>query len=734
MPDLEASIVDDLIDETLVVRPVLTTAPLSTALSYLAPPELPPGSLVEVPLGGRMAIGVIWDGVGDPNIDLAKLKSIRRRLEAPLLPQGLRRLIDWTAAYLVVPPGNVLRLSLPRTVLSPPPRKTVYQSAKSYPANARLTPQRKRILATLANVPPLPAVEAARLAGVGQQVVRAMAQAGLLNSHEVSSDDPAEVMTNFKKPALSSNQASAAEVLRQRVCASAFSVDLLDGVTGSGKTVVYMEAIAAALSMGRQTLCLVPEISLTDQWLKRFTDRFGAKPIIWHSELGGAARRRAWRAIADGSASVVVGARSATFLPFKNLGLIVIDEEHEAAYKQDDGVRYQARDIAVVRGRLEQASVVLASATPSLETLNNVQRGRYGRVELPSRHGVAVKPEVDLIDLRATPPERGFWLAQPMVESIEKTLSAGEQTLLFLNRRGYAPLTLCRSCGSRVECPSCSAWLVEHRLNGRLICHHCGFSKRFPNSCEDCGVEGQLTASGPGVERVAEEARNRWPKARIEIASSDTLSGPSAIQEFIRAMLEGEIDIAVGTQVLAKGHHFPNLTLVGIVDGDLGLGGGDLRAGERSFQLLTQASGRAGRAERPGRALIQTHQPDHSVMQALISGDRDAFIDAETTARKYTKLPPFGRLAAIIISGRDSAESERMARAIAKSAPNYDDVRILGPAPAPIAQLRGRWRWRLLVMAARHVDVQAVLRDWIGETISRGGVRVTIDVDPYNFM
>jgi primosomal protein N' (replication factor Y) len=734
MPDLEASIVDDLIDETLVVRPVLTTAPLSTALSYLAPPELPPGSLVEVPLGGRMAIGVIWDGVGDPNIDLAKLKSIRRRLEAPLLPQGLRRLINWTAAYLVVPPGNVLRLSLPRTVLSPPPRKTVYQSAKSYPANARLTPQRKRILATLANVPPLPAVEAARLAGVGQQVVRAMAQAGLLNSHEVSSDDPAEVMTNFKKPALSSNQASAAEVLRQRVCASAFSVDLLDGVTGSGKTVVYMEAIAAALSMGRQTLCLVPEISLTDQWLKRFTDRFGAQPIIWHSELGGAARRRAWRAIADGSASVVVGARSATFLPFKNLGLIVIDEEHEAAYKQDDGVRYQARDIAVVRGRLEQASVVLASATPSLETLNNVQRGRYGRVELPSRHGVAVKPEVDLIDLRATPPERGSWLAQPMVESIEKTLSAGEQTLLFLNRRGYAPLTLCRSCGSRVECPSCSAWLVEHRLNGRLICHHCGFSKRFPNSCEDCGAEGQLTASGPGVERVAEEARKRWPKARIEIASSDTLSGPSAIQEFIRAMVEGEIDIAVGTQVLAKGHHFPNLTLVGIVDGDLGLGGGDLRAGERSFQLLTQASGRAGRAERPGRALIQTHQPDHSVMQALISGDRDAFIDAETAARKYTKLPPFGRLAAIIISGRDSVESERMARAIAKSAPNYDDVRILGPAPAPIAQLRGRWRWRLLVMAARHVDVQAVLRDWIGETISRGGVRVTIDVDPYNFM
>lgn len=497
---------------------------------------------------------------------------------------------------------------------------------------------------------------------------------------------------------------------------------------------MYMEAIAAALSMGRQTLCLVPEISLTDQWLKRFTDRFGAQPIIWHSELGGAARRRAWRAIADGSASVVVGARSATFLPFKNLGLIVIDEEHEAAYKQDDGVRYQARDIAVVRGRLEQASVVLASATPSLETLNNVQRGRYGRVELPSRHGVAVKPEVDLIDLRATPPERGSWLAQPMVESIEKTLSAGEQTLLFLNRRGYAPLTLCRSCGSRVECPSCSAWLVEHRLNGRLICHHCGFSKRFPNSCEDCGAEGQLTASGPGVERVAEEARNRWPKARIEIASSDTLSGPSAIQEFIRAMVEGEIDIAVGTQVLAKGHHFPNLTLVGIVDGDLGLGGGDLRAGERSFQLLTQASGRAGRAERPGRALIQTHQPDHSVMQALISGDRDAFIDAETVARKYTKLPPFGRLAAIIISGRDSVESERMARAIAKSAPNYDDVRILGPAPAPIAQLRGRWRWRLLVMAARHVDVQAVLRDWIGETISRGGVRVTIDVDPYNFM
>ena len=589
-------------------------------------------------------------------------------------------------------------------------------------------------MAALEDAPAMPALEAARVAGVGQGVVKGMAAAGLMEAVEVIGDPAAPTLTLAQPAILSSEQEAAVAILVQDVEAKAFSVSLLDGVTGSGKTVVYMEAIAAALKQGRQTLCMLPEIALTDQWLDRFIARFGAEPVVWHSELGAAGRRRAWRAVASGDARVVVGARSALFLPFRDLGLIIVDEEHDGAFKQGDGVRYQGRDLAVVRGRFEAASVVLASATPSLETLTNVDRGRYRQVVLPNRHGVAETPDVTLIDLRETPPERGRWLASPLVEAIDDNLASGEQTLLFLNRRGYAPLTLCRSCGERLECPSCTAWLVEHRLHGRLLCHHCGHSARIPPHCPACEVEDSFAASGPGVERLAEEARERWPDATIEIASSDTLAGPETLRDFTRRMASGLIDIAVGTQVLAKGHHFPGLTLVGVVDGDLGLGGGDLRAGERTYQLLTQAAGRAGRAEAPGRAMIQTHQPDHPVMQAIQAGDRDAFVEAEQSARKLAGLPPYGRLVGLIVTGKDPGATERAARMLARIAPTFTDARILGPAPAPLAQLRGRWRWRLLLTARREANVQAILREWLGEVKLTDGVKLHIDVDPYSFL
>ncbi len=718
-----------------VPRPVLTTAPLKGPLTYLAPPHLPPGTLLEAPLGGRSVTGVLWDdAAADPDVPLAKLKPIGAVLAAPPLPEGLRRLIDWTAGYCLAPPGAVLRMALPRAALAPAPKRTLYRLAATPPDGMRMTPARKRLLAALADAPALPGLEAARIGGVGQGVVKGLADAGALEAIVIAGDPPPDALEGRSAPGLSREQAAGAARLRDRVRAGAFSVDLLDGVTGSGKTVVYLEAVAAALSAGRQSLCLLPEIALTDQWLDRFRGQFGAAPVVWHSELGAAERRRAWRAVADGSARVVVGARSALFLPFRDLGLIVVDEEHDGAFKQDDGVRYHGRDLAVVRGRIEAAAVILASATPSLETLANVERGRYGRIVLPERHGAAETPPVTLIDLRRTPPERGRWIAPPLVEAVDQTLAAGEQILLFLNRRGYAPLTLCRACGARMECPSCSAWLVEHRLQGRLICHHCGHSARLPETCEACGAEGQFAASGPGVERVAEEARERWPDAAVEIASSDTLQGPEALRDFTRRMAAGAIDIAVGTQVLAKGHHFPGLTLVGVVDGDLGLGGGDLRAGERTFQLLTQAAGRAGRAEAPGRAMVQTHQPEHPVMQALEASDRDAFVAAESAARKLARLPPYGRLAAVIVSGRDPAATERQARLLARAAPTFKDARILGPAPAPLAQLRGRWRWRLLLMAGRSADVQAILTEWLGAVKLTDGVTAQIDVDPYSFL
>jgi len=738
----EASALTDLFDDEsdgFAVRPVLTTAPLAGPLSYLVPVEMPTGALVETPLGGRTVTGVVWDQ--DPtdkplSFPRSKLKVVGQRLDAPLLPPALRQFIDWTARYVLSPPGAVLRMALPRAALAPPPKRTVYRSPLTGPnPEARMTAARRRALAELQDTPALPAMEAARVANVSPAVVKGMAAAGLLEAVTIVGDAPMPVLDpEGRKPSLGVAQAEAVLALEAATRAAAFSVTLLDGVTGSGKTVVYMEAIAAALAAGRQALCLLPEIALTDQWLDRFQDRFGARPLVWHSELSAVERRRAWRAIGTGEAGVVVGARSALYLPFPRLGLIIVDEEHDGAFKQEDGVRYHARDMAVVRGQLEQAAVVLASATPSLETLANVDRGRYARLALPHRHGGAEKPDISLIDLRSQPPERGRWLSAPLVDAIEDALVNQKQSLLFLNRRGYAPLTLCRACGERLECPHCTAWLVEHRLHGRLICHHCGYSARPPTNCPTCDAEDRFAPSGPGVERVAEEAMARWPDARVEVASSDTLAIPQAIRDFTQRMAAGEIDIAIGTQVLAKGHHFPELTVVGIVDGDLGLGGGDLRAAERTYQLLTQAAGRAGRAESPGRALIQTHQPEHPVMQAIAASDRDAFVAAESAARQMAGMPPHGRLAAIIITGKDFAATERTARVTARAAPRWEGVRVLGPAPAPLAQLRGRWRFRLLVQGQRETQMQAYLKEWLDPLEIKGGVRLHVDVDPYSFL
>lgn len=738
----DASALTDLFEEDsdgFVVRPVLTTAPIAGPLSYLAPADMPTGALVETPLGGRMVTGVVWDQ--DPADQLqdfprAKLKTIGRRLDAPLIPPALRQLIDWTARYVMSPPGAVLRMALPRAALAPPPKRTLYRQPLNGPnLDARMTPARRRALDALADAPAMPATEAARVGNVSPAVVKGMASAGLLEAIEVIGDAPAPVLEPAgRKPVLGAAQASAVVELEAAARSGAFSVTLLDGVTGSGKTVVYMEAMAATLASGRQSLCLLPEIALTDQWLDRFHDRFGARPIVWHSELSGAERRRAWRAIGTGEAGVVVGARSALYLPFPRLGLIVVDEEHDGAFKQEEGVRYHARDMAVVRGQLEEAAVILASATPSLETLANVERGRYKSLALPNRHGGAEKPDISLIDLRKHPPERGRWLSGPLVDAIDGALADGKQSLLFLNRRGYAPLTLCRACGERMECPHCTAWLVEHRLHGRLICHHCGYSARPPSNCPACDAEDRFAPSGPGVERVAEEALARWPDARVEVASSDTLAAPEAIRDFTERMAAGKIDIAIGTQVLAKGHHFPELTVVGIVDGDLGLGGGDLRAAERTYQLLTQAAGRAGRAESPGRALIQTHQPEHPVMEAIAAADRDAFVEAESAARRMAGLPPYGRLAALIVSGKDFAATESLARAVARAAPRQDGVRVLGPAPAPLAQLRGRWRWRLLMQGRRETNMQAYLKAWLAPVKVKGAMRLHVDVDPYSFL
>jgi primosomal protein N' (replication factor Y) len=518
-----------------------------------------------------------------------------------------------------------------------------------------------------------------------------------------------------------------------------FSVTLLDGVTGSGKTEVYFDAIAANLRAGKQSLVLLPEIALSAQFLSRFEARFGAPPAVWHSEIREAQRRRTWRDVAEGRAQVVVGARSALFLPFARLGLIVVDEEHEAAFKQEEGVIYHARDMAVVRARLANIPAVLVSATPSLETTVNVERGRYAALHLPERHGGATLPQIRTVDLRRDPPPRNAFLSPPLRMALKETLEAGEQAMLFLNRRGYAPLTLCRTCGHRLNCPSCTAWLIEHRRTGRLLCHHCGHTEALPQSCPSCSDTGSFVSCGPGVERVAEEARALFPEAKIEIVTSDTVAGPDQAQRFVRRMTEREIDLIVGTQIVAKGNHFPLLTLVGVVDADLGLAGGDLRAAERTYQLLHQVAGRAGRAERPGRALLQTYMPEHQVMKALAelsSGkeSRDRFLAAEAEDRRRHSWPPFGRLAAVIVSGPDDSAVERVAQRLGRTAPQGEGIEVLGPAPAPLARLRGRYRRRLLVKARREFNLQDAVAAWIGALKPPSGVRVRVDIDPYSFL
>jgi primosomal protein N' (replication factor Y) len=700
--------------------------------------DLAAGDFVRVPLGPRVETGVVWDEPPDPEFDAARLKPVRGKLPAPAMRDRLRRFVDWVARYTMAPPGNVLRMAMSvAAALEPPKRKRALALSASAPdpeldEPGVLTPSRRRVLRE-AMAGARAAAELAKAAGVGAGVVKGLVENGWLEAVELPPDPPPAPRGDLHLAELNPDQRDAAEALRARL-GQGFSATLLDGVTGSGKTEVYFEAVAAALAAGKQVLVLLPEIAMSAQWLARFEERFGAPPVPWHSELPGHLRARIWRWIAEGQARAVVGARSALFLPFRELGLIVVDEEHEQAFKQEDGTTYHARDMAVVRGRFEQAAVILASATPSLETLANVERGRYGRVELPARHGGAAPPQVSAIDLRKNPPPRGRFLSPPLRAGLADALAAGEQAMLFLNRRGYAPLTLCRACGHRLQCPRCTAWLVEHRLRGRLQCHHCGYAASLPRQCPSCTAEESFVACGPGVERVAEETQALFPEAKIAVMTSDTVAGPAAAAEFVRAMAAKEIDILVGTQIVAKGHHFPLLTLVGIVDADMGLTGGDLRAGERSWQLLHQVAGRAGRADRPGRVLVQTHMPEHPVMTALVAGDRAKFLAAERDDRRKRNWPPFGRLAALVLSGEDEALVERLAKRLGATAPRGTGIEVLGPAPAAMAILRGRHRRRLLVKAPREADLQGALRDWLAQTQIPSALRLAVDIDPYSFL
>ena len=717
------------------IASVLLPMPLPEPFDYAEPEGmgLSVGDQVAAPLGPRTLRGVVV-GLRDAVGGNRPLKPLEARLDEPPLPPATLDFVQWAARYAVDAPGQPLAIALrgARAPRARPEKKVRATGAEP----ARATPARDKVLAALDGFDGS-AADLARAAGVSAGVVKGLIDDGVLAIEVV------EPVARFDAPdlarpraPLNPSQSAAAGALRAMMDEGGFNVALLDGVTGSGKTEVYLEAVAHALAAdpNAQVLVLLPEIALTQAVIARFEDRFGARPGEWHSDVAPPARRRVWEAVAAGRCSIVVGARSALFLPFTRLKLIVVDEEHDTSFKQEEGFIYQARDLAVVRGKMEEAAVVLASATPSLESLRNAETGRYRWLRLTARHGTAQLPDIGLIDLRETPPEAGRWLSPPLVSAMAETLARGEQTLLFLNRRGYAPLVLCRACGERLTAPDTDSWLVEHRYSGRLVCHLTGFSMPKPKACPHCGAADSLVSIGPGVERVEEEARDLFPEARVAVFSSDTIFDAREARRLVEAMAAGEIDILVATQAAAKGHNFPNLTLVGVVDADLGLRGGDLRAAERTYQLLAQATGRAGRRDRPGRALLQTYAPDHAVMQALAAQDRDAFVAAEMEGRELAGLPPFGRLAALILSSENPQALEAFGRELAAAAPNAAGVEIYGPADAPLALVRGRRRKRLLVRADRTVDLPAYLAAWRARVKPPASVRLVIDVDPYSFL
>ncbi|HUB63573.1 MAG TPA: primosomal protein N' [Methylocella sp.] len=741
------------VDEFAAAADVLLPVAIDHAYSYLVPDgiRVAAGDFVEVPLGTRMTHGVVWE-VRSGAAGRSNLKSIAARLAFPPLSGKTRTFIDWVAGWTLSPRGMVLRMAIgaPLQAGPEPPRAGVRLAG---PLPSRMTKARARVLAAAGGGLAFSKAALAEAAACSSTVIDTLIDEGALETVVLPPEpvaqgcDPA-----FARPALEAAQKDAASELIQRVKAHDFSVTLLEGVTGSGKTEVYFEAIAAALEDGRQSLILLPEIALTAQFLDRFAARFGTRPAEWHSGVSARKRARLWHGVALGEVKAVAGARSALFLPFGDLAAIVVDEEHEAAYKQEDGVPYHARDMAVVRGRIEKAAVILSSATPSIESRVNAASGRYHRITLASRFNARPMPDIAAIDLRTEAAPRGKWIAPRLADAVARALARGEQALLFLNRRGYAPLTLCRSCGHRFQCPNCTAWLVEHRFRRALMCHHCGHVERRPSQCPACGAAESLAACGPGIERLAEEAAILFPRARLLALSSDFPGGAERLRAEIEAISRGECDIVIGTQLVAKGHNFPLLSLVGVIDADIGLTSGDPRAAERTFQLLQQVTGRAGRFETAGRAYIQTWQPEHPVVRALLSGDSERFYEEETSQRRAAGLPPFGRLAALIVSGKDAAAAEAHARALARAAhtlpasggwtltaagalPKPHELMLLGPAEAPIAVIRGRHRFRLLVKAPRATDLQGFLRAWLAAgPPEKGGIKVAVDVDPQSFL
>lgn len=700
------------------------------------------GQFVACRVMNRPYIGVVW-GFGDSGLPPEKIKDVSAVYDARLAItdlQWIAKMSGWT----LMAPGAVLRLivNVP-DAFSPPKMEQLY--GLNITDAVRMTASRQAVADAFASNDnePMSATDVQNIARVSPSVVRTMISGGILVPKEQRARP-----TEYNSPeyhdcgniVLNPEQQSAADVIGAAIDRGGFSVHLLDGITGSGKTQVYFDAAWRAYSRGGSVLLMMPEIALTAQFMHRFAARFGAAPVVWHSNLTAARRREIWRGVLRGEIRMVVGTRSALFLPWQNLGLIVVDEEHDTSYKQEDMGNYHARDMAVLRGKIAGFPVVLASATPSAETLQNVASGKYQVLRLTSRVGGAQLPKIETIDLRENRPEpyqvsdvlnNGF-LSVPLCNAISDTIAAHRQVMLFINRRGFAPIVQCKKCGWVAGCPDCSVGMTYHRAVGKLLCHMCGRTAPMPTKCPDCG--GDVSMRGAGLEKIAEEVSVRFPSARVALVSSDTISTRQSLERIVAKMESGEIDIVIGTQILAKGHHFPNLTLVGVVDADMGLFGTDFRAAEHTFQQLFQVAGRAGRGEFPGRVLLQTYQPQHPVLCAICAGDRDAFMAADMASRQSAKMPPFGQLIAVIVECQREDTLKKYCAGLAAAAPCAPGVKIMGPIAAGVYQIRNWYRMRFLVMGGPTTLLQPVVAHWLRAIKQPANMRVKVDVNPQNFM
>ncbi len=722
-----------------IVQSVLLPLPFGRGFDYIVPGDqkLPLGTYVQIPFGKKELIGVVWSDEVENKVKPEKLKIISEVFDFEPMSEAHRKFLTWVSSYTVSPLGAVLKLSIPvRDALEKPKKILSYYLNKSCDLSVQnITAKRQEVIDYFQQHQnkPVPASFFSNELGISTSILKKMMEMGVLKMAYIEPYFSQDLKSHVNKKELSKKQQEAVDFCLA-LQKEDYSVTLIDGVTGSGKTEVYFDLIEKQIEQGAQSLVLLPEIALTQQILQRFKVRFGDMPVVWHSNLTPAQRRDNWRLIASGKAQVVIGARSALLLPYKNLKLIVIDEEHDSAYKQEEGVLYNARDMAVLRSKILHSHLILASATPSLETLLNVENEKYSHFILPSRFGDAVLPDIHLIDLRRDKPEKNYWISPTLVDVLKKTYDRGEQSLLFLNRRGYAPLTVCRDCGHRFECPNCSTSLVEHKRFHRLQCHHCGYVTPTPNSCPECGSFDSLMPCGPGVERIIEEVREFLPTARLVVFSSDNMKDPEILKNSLHQIQKGKFDVLIGTQMLAKGHHFPHLTTVGIIDADSGLAGGDLRGSERSYQLLHQVAGRAGRESKKGHVYIQTRQEEHPIIQALKAQDRDAFVELEMNARDEADMPPFTRLVAIIVSGENEQQIIDYTKALALCAPVSEQFVVFGPAQAPIARIRGQYRYRFLIKADKFLNVQKTLESWISHIKKPNSLRVQIDVDPMSFL